>query len=186
MCCVHFNRRDKNDSPRSTDEQEAEHDGLNPLLVTAKIAALIRQERYKYIFVDLPRATTHGYHQAAALLTAAAIQSLPQNLHPVLLGFDTDASNFIPPSIVQKTQRWESVASYAFDRTSTFGYHNALSYQIVVNWMIAEHKSQGLLQTWENKDPKEYIWIDSSSTPQAQSLAGSLFQSLGTSAERNP
>jgi N-acetylglucosamine malate deacetylase 2 len=46
--------------------------------------------------------------------------------------------------------------------------------------MIAEHKSQGLLQTMDNKDPKEYVWVDFSSNPKAQTAADSLFQLLGT------
>ncbi len=65
---------------------------------------------------------------------------------------------------------------FAFDRNAPIGFHNALNYQIVVNWMIAEHKSQGLLQTMDNKDPKEYVWIDPESTPAADASAAALFQ----------
>jgi hypothetical protein len=87
--------------------------------------------------------------------------------------------------LVEKTQNWASTYAYAFDRTTTFGFHNALSYQIVVHWMIAEHKSQGLLQTMDDKDPKEYIWIDAESAPDAQAAADSLFHLLSTGSSEN-
>jgi hypothetical protein len=102
-----------------------------------------------------------------------------------LLGFDTDSVEFVPSSNISKTQRWGTKYSYVFDRTIKFGFQNALSYQIVVNWMIAEHKSQGLFQTMDNKDPKEYVWIDLTSASNAQSAANSLFQLLDTNLVRN-
>jgi hypothetical protein len=147
--------------------------------------SLVRTEHYKYIFSVLPRSTTHGHHQAATGLAAIAIHSLPEDVRPVLLGFDTDPAEFVAPSHTSKIQQWELKYAYAFDRTAKFGFHNALSYQIVVNWMIAEHKSQGLLQTKDNKDPKEYIWVDLASSPDAKSAASSLFHFLDASSVHN-
>lgn len=134
---------------------------------------------YKYIFPILPRSTTHGHHQAATALAAIAIQSLPENIRPVLLGFDTDPSEFIPPPNLSEVQKWKPVYEYAFDRTVKFGFQDALSYQIVVDWTIAEHKSQGLFQTMVGKDPKEYIWVDTASAPDAQRAASALFHLIG-------
>jgi N-acetylglucosamine malate deacetylase 2 len=162
----------------TTDEEDSALYGWNFSFMTAKIATLVRKEHYKYILSLLPRLTMHGYHQAATILAVSAILALPENLRPVLLAFDTDATKFIPSSKIQKTQQWGSMYSYAFDRTARFGFHNALTYQIVVNWMIAEHKSQGLLQTMDNKDPDEFIWVDLSSTPTARAAADSLFRLL--------
>jgi LmbE family N-acetylglucosaminyl deacetylase len=167
---------DANDGPQRS---------WDPAFITARITALLRTEHYKYIFSLLPRSSTHGHHQAATTLAAIAIQNLPQNLRPVLLGFDTDSVEFVPSSNISKTQRWGTKYSYVFDRTIKFGFQNALSYQIVVNWMIAEHKSQGLFQTMDNKDPKEYVWIDLTSASNAQSAANSLFQLLDTNLVRN-
>ena len=48
---------------------------------------------------------------------------------------------------------------FVFDRDSHFGYRNALNYQIVVNWFIAEHKSQGLFQTDSGKHQLEQFWL---------------------------
>ena len=164
----------------TTDEEEGPNHGWNSALITGKIATLVKRGHYKYVFSVLPRSTTHGHHQAATELAACAIQRLPENLRPVLLGFDTDAAEYVAPPLVEKSQRWTVAYAYAFDRTTAFGFQNALTYQIVVNWMIAEHKSQGLLQTMQNKDPKEYIWIDLESAPEAQTAASFLFHLLRT------
>jgi N-acetylglucosamine malate deacetylase 2 len=162
----------------TTDEGDALNRYWNSAFITSRIETLVKQEHYKYVFTLLPRSTTHGEHQAATVLAATAIQALPENLRPTVLGFDTDAANFVPPPAVTRAQSWNPRYAFAFDRNAAFGFQNALSYQIVVSWMIAEHKSQGLLQTWHSKDPKEYAWVDLESTPNAQDAADSLFQTL--------
>jgi N-acetylglucosamine malate deacetylase 2 len=168
------------DESFTTDEEEGPHHEWNSELITTKIAALVKRGHYRYIFSVLPRSTTHGHHQAATALAAYAIQTLPENLRPALLGFDTEPAEYFPTPQADKNQRWTSTYAYAFDRTTALGFQNALTYQIVVNWMIAEHKSQGLLQTMVNKDPKEYVWVDLESAPEAQTEANMLFHLLGT------
>ena len=162
----------------TTDEEEGIRGGWNTTLILNRISDLLKRTHYQFVFCVLPRSTTHGHHQAAAALAATAAHNLPQDLRPVLLGFDTDASRFTPPANLPGPQQWSGNYAYAFDRTASFGFHRALNYQIVVDWMIAEHKSQGLLQTWCEKDPREYIWIDegSSSRARAQLLFDRLNQ----------
>jgi len=164
----------------TTDEEEGPNHEWNSALVTARIATLLRRGHYKYVFSVLPRSTTHEHDQAATALAAHAIQTLPENLRPVLLGFDTDAADYAPSTQADTDQRWTSSYAYTFDRTIAFGSQNSLTNQIVVNWMIAEHKSQGLLQTMVNKDPKEYLWVDLESAPEAQTKASLLFHFLRT------
>jgi hypothetical protein len=50
-------------------------------------------------------------------------------------------------------------ASFHFDRDAHFGYRDSLTYQIVVDWVIAEHKSQGLFQNRCRQDRFENFWI---------------------------
>jgi LmbE family N-acetylglucosaminyl deacetylase len=171
---------DQKDESFTTDEEEGPSHEWNSELITTKIAALVKRGHYRYVLSVLPRSTTHGHHQAATALAACAIQTLPEILRPALLGFDTDAAEYIPTPQAEKNQTWTPTYAYAFDRTTAFGFQNALTYQIVVNWMIAEHKSQGMLQTMVNKAPKEYIWVDLASTPEAQTEASLLFHLLGT------
>jgi LmbE family N-acetylglucosaminyl deacetylase len=169
---------DQKDEKFTTDIGE----GLNRLwdanFVTSTIADLIRGEHYQYVFTVLPRSTTHGHHQAATVLATRAIRSLPEDLRPVLLAADTDGSGYAPLPAFNETQVWSAAPAFAFDRNTSFGFQNALSYQIVVSWMISEHKSQGLLQTMHNKDPKEYFWVDSQDSRNAPASAAALFRIL--------
>ncbi len=176
---------DQVDQHFTTDERDGAKYGWKSDLISSRIRALIRQEKYRYVFALLPRATSHGYHQAATALAASAIQALPPILRPVLLGFDTNPARFEPLPTELFPQTWQLDYRFAFDRTTKFGFRDALSYQIVVDWMIAEHKSQGLLQTMDRRDPKEYIWVDLSSSPQAQKSADSLFRLLGQDVTHN-
>jgi LmbE family N-acetylglucosaminyl deacetylase len=162
----------------TTDEKDGAKNGWDTGLVIGKITAVVYKEHYQYIFCILPRSTTHGHHQAAAALAASAVHKLPETIRPVILGFDTDAADFNTRETPQGQQRWNPKYAYAFDRTARFGFHDALTYQIVVDWMIAEHKSQGLLQTMCEKDPTEYIWVDLASGPDARRAANSLFAHL--------
>jgi N-acetylglucosamine malate deacetylase 2 len=143
------------------------------------ITDLIRGQHYQYVFAILPRSTTHGHHQAATALATRAIQSLPAEIRPVLLGFDTDPAEYIPVAGFDETRGWGSGYASAFDRNVRFGYHDALTYQVVVSWMIAEHKSQGLLQTMHNKDAKEFIWVHLADSPDADAAVRLLFLELG-------
>jgi LmbE family N-acetylglucosaminyl deacetylase len=161
-----------------TDDVEASIAHWDSNKVVATIAARMKKEHYAYVFSILPRSTTHGGHQAATTLAADAIDRLPENSRPVLLGFDTDDAAFEASQRIQETQRWPAAFAYTFDRTVKFGFHDALSYQIVVDWMIAEHKSQGLLQTLCGRDPREYIWVDLESSQEAQNQADLLFRTL--------
>lgn len=162
----------------TTDAGDGTRDGWDSAAIRRRIDDLIRKRHYKYVFTVLPRPTTHGQHQAATALAAAAIQAVPEADRPTLLGFDTDPKEFSIHQNAQEGQRWDAAYAYAFDRTAKFGFRDALSYQIVVNWMIAEHKSQGLFQTLCNKDPKEYVWVDLDSASEAKSSANALFRSL--------
>lgn len=142
------------------------------------ITDLIKGQHYQYVFAILPRSTTHGHHQAATALAARAIESLPIELRPVLLGFDTDPTGYVSLPGFDEGQGWESKYIFAFDRNVRFGYHDALTFQVVVSWMIAEHKSQGLLQTMHNKDAKEFIWVHLPDTPGTDRAVSLLFRQL--------
>ena len=72
------------------------------------------------------------------------------------------------PRITDQT----GTASYCCRRTVP------LDYQIVVNWVIAEHKSQGLFQMDSGKHDLEEFWLFEISGANAISRAGKLRQLL--------
>jgi len=47
---------------------------------------------------------------------------------------------------------------FQFDRTQKFGFREVLDYKIIVNWLIAEHKSQGTMQLGMNRGDIENYW----------------------------
>ena len=171
---------DQKDETFTTDENVGLIHLWDTAFVTNTIADLIRGKRYQYVFTILPRSSTHGHHQAATILALRAVASLPDNMKPVVLGFDTDSADYRPEPKRADSYGWIPAHTFAFNRNSPLGFHQALSYQIVVSWMIAEHKSQGLLQTMYSKDPDEYVWIAKRSAPEAEATAALLFRLLGS------
>lgn len=171
---------DQKDETFTTDENEGLIHLWDTGFITSTVADLIRGKHYQYVFTVLPRSTTHGHHQAATILALRAVASLPNTMKPVLLGFDTDNADYRQPPKQADAAGWIPTHTFAFNRNSPLGFHKALSYQIVVSWMIAEHKSQGLLQTMYTKDPDEYVWIAQRSAPGAEATAASLFKLLGS------
>ena len=114
----------------------------------------LRDERYTAILTRNPDPATHGHHQAAALLVREAVRRLPEADRPVVFGAE--------PATASTT----SHADFVINRLQNFGYQDALDYSIVVNWVIAEHKSQGLLQRDCNRYDREEFHILEMGSPQ--------------------
>ncbi|MGA2597091.1 MAG: PIG-L family deacetylase [Bryobacteraceae bacterium] len=112
--------------------------------VSGFLTNLLEREHYDFVFTILPTPETHGHHKAAALLAVRAVQQLPEASRPVVLGGDPARSTDAPGE-------FDGAAPIRFTRTQND--------QIVVNWVIAEHKSQGLFQTDYNKHDEERFWI---------------------------
>jgi LmbE family N-acetylglucosaminyl deacetylase len=130
--------------------------------VLGELAKHLRNGRYDVVFVPLPTEDTHGQHKAASLLALQVIQEFPANQRPAVLGaqasskesdyYATLASNPVTAATSSKPQ-------FHFDRDARFGFRNSLSYEIVVVWAIAEHKSQGLFQTKCGQVRFENFWL---------------------------
>lgn len=121
----------------------------------------LRQGRYDYLFVLLPTAETHGAHKAATILALEAVEQLPQSQRPIVLGAqasETNSGSYQPLAQYPITSTVTPDPKLHFDREAHFGYRNSLTYQIVVDWVIAEHKSQGLFQNRCRQDRFENFW----------------------------
>ena len=68
--------------------------------------------------------------------------------------------------------------SFQLDRTASFGFKNKLNYKIIVNWEIAEHKSQGTMQTYINEGDYEDFWFFDINAPEAIQKTGAFFDLL--------
>jgi LmbE family N-acetylglucosaminyl deacetylase len=127
------------------------------------LSGLLDRERYDAVFTLLPTAETHGHHRAATLLALEAASGLSGG-RPLVFGVEPRGKDEPPLRFsglggVPLTRTLDAAPSLVFDRDASFGYRNSLSYRIVVNWLIAEHKSQGLFQNDSNKHEFEQFWL---------------------------
>ena len=132
-------------------------------LIRHRLAGLLAGEGYDFVFTLLPSACCHGHHRATALLALETVASLPEERRPVVLGAEAgrlaDAPRSfggLPGATLTRTAAGEP--AIVFDRNAPFGQQSALNYHIVANWVIAEHKSQGLFQTDFGKHDAERFW----------------------------
>jgi LmbE family N-acetylglucosaminyl deacetylase len=174
---------DYKDARFTLDSREALDRLWNTKGIAAFLDGLLRKERYSFVFVMLPTSETHGHHQAASLLALEAVGRLPKESRPVVLGalpakHGQADSDFEGSGVIRLLAE---APVYTFDRTASFGPDRALSYQIVVNWAIAEHKSQGLFQTESNHHEEERFYLFAESGPTALRDTERLFRQLSGS-----
>jgi N-acetylglucosamine malate deacetylase 2 len=139
-------------------------------VVQPEVERRIATGHYDFVFTLFPSPETHGGHKAATITALNAVQQTaerrPVGRMPVVLGCQTAQSGAAEPS-------WAGFQSarhpfrtlpgvFVTDREVKFGFRDALDYQIIVNWVIAAHKSQGAFQTEMNRaDREEFVILES-------------------------
>jgi len=142
------------DARFTLDSREALDDLWDTAAVGRALDEQLRNERYTAVFTLRPDPTTHGHHQAAAILVREAVLRLPEQDRPVVLGAEPTPGHAAGDP------------DFVINRLQHFGYQDALDYSIVVNWVIAEHKSQGLLQRDCNRFDREEFQVLERGAPQ--------------------
>jgi hypothetical protein len=135
----------------------------------------------------LPSEQTHGEHKTASILALESVEQLPAGQRPIVLGAQAgegDPAPYKPLSGYPLTATDSLNPQFQFDRDTRFGYQRSLSYQIVVDWVIAEHKSQGLFQTRCQQDRFENFWLFTLNRNSATGAAESLFAAVTARLER--
>jgi N-acetylglucosamine malate deacetylase 2 len=137
----------------------------NCLFVRKELFRLLERENYDLVFLLLPAPESHGHHQTVAVLTLEAISALPVELRPGTLGVETTigdilrTAGFLRREGYSVTQTTSTEPVWSFARNTPMACHDRLDYSIVVNWVIAEHKSQGLFQTEFGRRTHEQFWL---------------------------
>ena len=149
--------------------------------VESLLTKLLVEGRYAFVFLLLPAPDTHGQHKAATLLALEAVASLAANERPVVFGVEPAASSATPRVFGELadyplTRAGNDVRE--FQRSRPFGFHQALNYEIIANWVIAAHKSQGLLQMNAGQHDVERFWRFEVSGPHSEEAANGLFERL--------
>lgn len=125
---------------------------------------IVEKGDYDYIFTLLPTETTHGHHQASAVLALRVVDSMKESDRPTILGGtiyrkgeDRDFVFMGNPNFSETRVSERKV--FITDRTQTFGHENKLNFKIISSWVIAEHKSQGTMQMYMNYGDVEEYWF---------------------------
>ncbi len=176
---------DQKDAHYGLDEREPLDTSWNVAAVSQKLHDVLLKNKYDYVFCLLPVPETHGGHKGASLLALRAVKALPENQRPIILGggvslkSDTTQRKFSQLKDYTETHvEGNGLAMFAMDRTTKFGFKNALNYKIIVNWEIAEHKSQGVMQMGMGYGDIENFWYFSINPAGGQEKCKALFEAL--------
>ena len=177
---------DQRDAHYGLDEREPLDSSWNVAWVATRLKEIMTITPYDFVFCLLPTPETHGGHKAATLLALRAVQSLPIAQRPIIMGVsvssktDTAIQKFTQLKSYTETKINADTAQYRFDRSAPFGYKGKLNYKIVVNWEIAEHKSQGTMQLAMNMGDYENFWFFALNKPEDKAKCNTFFDRLKT------
>ncbi len=157
----------------------------NATAVRSRLSEIMTRVKYDYVFVHLPIQNFHAHHKAASILALEAAQHLPDTLRPTVLGSfvgsatddDFGVSHFQELDGYPVT-RVADVDPFVFDRDEALDPDGRLTYRIIVNWLIAEHKSQGTMQLLVNQGDIERFWFFDVNDPAKIEPTKALFERL--------
>lgn len=150
---------------------------------------IMRRGRYDYVLGLLPTPETHGHHKGATILALEAASALPAAERPVVLGADfADAEDLPAPEAPPYpyigldsypiTRVDPAAPVFRFDRLQPMEEDGVINYQFIVNWALAEHKSQGDLLDYFNRGDYEFYWFFAANDPEKLDDTAALFAHL--------
>ncbi|MFZ1321675.1 MAG: PIG-L family deacetylase [Ignavibacteria bacterium] len=151
--------------------------------IRSKLKDILIKEKYDFVFIMTPTEGTHAHHSSSAILALQTIQSIDESERPIVLAGSgsslSDTVKYIYKGLKSfpVTNVSDSI-SFQFDRTQKFGYREVLDYKIIVNWLIAEHKSQGTMQLLMNRGDIENYWYLDMNPESGKIKTKELFEKL--------
>ena len=133
--------------------------------IRQELRSLLLFGKHNIVLILLPTADTHGHHKTIAAVTLETIAELDEDDRPAVLGVQTvvthtdDPGGFLELQGYPLTRTTKPEPLWSFDRRTPLSCHPSLDYSIVVNWVIAEHKSQGFFQMEYGRRTREYFWL---------------------------
>lgn len=158
--------------------------------VRARLREIMVRVHYDFLFVHLPIPNFHAHHKAASILALEVAQGLPEELRPVVLGCfvgTRDAEDPVPSDYTGLTgypitRVRTELPPFIFDLREPLDPTGRLDYRIVVNWLIAEHKSQGAMQLLMNFSDFERFWFFEANDPAQLDRTARFFERLAVPA----
>lgn len=154
---------DQKDSHYSLNEKDPLDTSWNVTKIKRQLKNVLADGHYDFIFCMLPEPATHGQHKAATLLALSVVQNLPEHGRPIILGArirnKTDTTcRYTQYANYPISKSLTDTAVFNVDRTASFSFKHRVNYKVIVNWEIAEHKSQGVMQMAMNDGDLEEFW----------------------------
>lgn len=173
---------DQPDSGYTLDVQEVYQGVWNIVLIKEMLNKRLSEENYDFVFTLLPHEGTHGHHKVATILALEAINNRETAHRPIILA--ADVPNDSSPRLFSElpsfplTKMKAEAPLFSFNKLQAIGYQGKLNYQIIVNWAIAEHKSQGAVQLLMNKGNAEHFYYFNINREDGLNLTKKLFDTL--------
>lgn len=148
-----------------------------------KFQDILSRGNYDFIFTMMPVNETHAHHKASALLILQAVRNLDASSRPIVLSTtilrekaDSTSYKMLKGYPITKIDR--DIDPFEFDRTQTFGHNDRLDYNIIANWVIAEHKSQGTMQQFMDVGKVEQYWYYDLNRPEGVAKTRNFFEAV--------
>lgn len=157
----------------------------NVELVERQLDEVLQKGRYDLVLCLVPSVEQHAHHKAATVLALKAVARLTGK-KPVILAGRT-ISRATPFSFSElpgypETKVLPSAPVYEVDVSRTFGEGGKHSYQIVADWVKAEHKSQsGDMNVAMHRGDVEVFYYFAQNGPSGLETIKKLFTALKTS-----
>ena len=132
--------------------------------IRRQLQHLLQCEGYDLVLTLLPTQDTHGHHKTVAMLALEAAAAMPCDARPAVAGVRaaSPAGGALPVfhelDGFPGTRTTSGAPVWAFDRRTPLLRNAALDHSIIVHWVIAEHKSQGMFQMEYGRNTHEYVW----------------------------
>ncbi len=150
---------DQPDRGKKDDPEEFFGGAWDTAMVKRGLESLMREGDYDFVFVHLPVSIMHAHHKVATMLALEVASGLEDEVRPVVLGGWThdnaDTTVFRFEGLDGYPITRTNPVPFVFNRSQPIGLNGRLNYNIVHNWLIAEHKSQGTMQLLMSHDTSE-------------------------------
>ena len=151
--------------------------------VAGQLDRILAAGSYDFVFTHLPIPAFHSHHKAATILAIQAVSRMPADEQPVILGSLTSggtdgANDFVQLAGHPETRIVTDSGPFTFDRSTKLGLDDRLDYSIIVDWLIAEYKSQGTMQNFLGDAGLERFWVYEMNSDGAVEKADALLRAV--------
>ena len=180
MSNYHF--LDQPDRGRSDDPEEFFGGVWDTAFVKNRLEDIMRKGDYDFVFAHLPVSIMHAHHKVATMLALEVATGLEDSVRPVVLGgwgiAHSDTSSFHFEQLEGYDITRVDPVPREFDRNQPIGLNGRLNYNIVANWLVAEHKSQGTMQLFMGRDGREIYFYFLANEGHGRAKYDALFDKL--------